>query len=77
MDFKDVINQRRAVNFFDPGREVPEQLVKEMIEMAAKAPSSFNLQPWSLMMQRATFATWLNLSGSRRRMRILSGRQVW
>jgi len=49
MDFKDVIDQRRAVNFFDPERAVPEQLVKEMIEMAARVPSSFNLQPWSLM----------------------------
>lgn len=49
MDFKDVINKRRAVNFFDPERPVPDELVKEIVETAARVPSSFNLQPWSLM----------------------------
>lgn len=49
MDFKDVISQRRAVDFFDPAKPVPDALIREMIEMGAKAPSSFNLQPWSLI----------------------------
>lgn len=49
MDFKNVMNSRRAVNFFDPDREVPENLLKEMINMASQTPSSFNLQPWSLI----------------------------
>jgi nitroreductase len=52
MEFKDVMEQRRAVNFFDPDRPVPEDLLRELIETAAKAPSSFNLQPWSLMIIR-------------------------
>jgi nitroreductase len=45
MDFKDVINKRRAVNFFDSEKSVSGELLREMVEMAAKAPSSFNLQP--------------------------------
>jgi nitroreductase len=49
MDFKDVIDKRRAVNFFDPEKTVSDELLREMVEMAAKAPSSFNLQPWSIM----------------------------
>ncbi len=49
MEFKEIINSRRAVNFFDPDKKVPDELLKEMIEMAAKAPSSFNLQPWNLI----------------------------
>jgi nitroreductase len=49
MDFQDVINQRRAVNFFDPEKDVPDALLKSMVEMAARAPSGFNLQPWSLI----------------------------
>jgi nitroreductase len=49
MDFKDVINKRRSVNFFDPAKQVSDDEVKTMIEMAAQTPSSFNLQPWSLM----------------------------
>lgn len=52
MDFKDVITQRRAVNFFDSEKPVPEDLLRAMIEMAARAPSSFNLQPWSLIILR-------------------------
>ncbi len=49
MDFKDIVKKRRAVNFFDTKKEVPESLIKEMIEMAANSPSSNNLQPWSVM----------------------------
>ena len=49
MNLKDVIENRRAVNFFDPKKKVGEEKIKEMINMAAKSPSSFNLQPWSLM----------------------------
>lgn len=52
MDFNRVINERRAVNFFDTTKDVPESLVRQVIEMAAKTPSSFNLQPWSLMALR-------------------------
>jgi nitroreductase len=49
MDFKDVINKRRAVNFFDPEKSVSDSLLKEMIGLAAKTPSSFNLQPWQIV----------------------------
>jgi nitroreductase len=52
MDFIDVMNSRRAVNFFDPDKDVPDETLKEMIQTAAKAPSSFNLQPWSLIILR-------------------------
>lgn len=50
MEFKHVIENRRSVNFFDTQREVPEKLLKEMIELAAKTPSGFNIQPWSLIL---------------------------
>ncbi|MGB5991095.1 MAG: nitroreductase family protein [Desulfobacterales bacterium] len=52
MDFYDVITKRRAVNFFDPDKDVPDEILKQIIETAAKAPSSFNLQPWSLIILR-------------------------
>ncbi|MFC1812393.1 nitroreductase family protein [Thermodesulfobacteriota bacterium] len=52
MDFKDVINSRRAVNFFDPDKVVPDEILKSIIETSAKVPSSFNLQPWSLIVLR-------------------------
>ncbi len=49
MDFKNVIENRRAVNFFDSKKDVPDRLLREMVELAAKAPSGFNIQPWSLI----------------------------
>ncbi len=49
MDFIDVINNRRAVNFFDPEKNVSDETLKEMIATATKAPSSFNLQPSSII----------------------------
>ena len=49
MDFKDVITERRAVNFFDRQKPVPDHLIMEMVEAATRAPSSFNLQPWNLI----------------------------
>jgi nitroreductase len=52
MDFKQVIEQRRSINFFDPDRDVPDNLLQAMVELAAKAPSGFNLQPWSLIVLR-------------------------
>ena len=52
MDFYDVISKRRSVNFFDPDKDVPDEILKQIIETAAKAPSSFNLQPWSLIILR-------------------------
>ncbi len=52
MDFKDILIKRRAINFFDPDRDVEESLLKAVVEDAAKAPSSYNLQPWKLMVLR-------------------------
>jgi nitroreductase len=52
MNFKETVEKRRAVNFFDPDRDVSDEQVREIINLAAKAPSSFNLQPWNLMVLR-------------------------
>ena len=49
MDFKEIINKRRAVNHFDPMKDVPESLIKSIVETASRTPSGFNLQPWILI----------------------------
>ena len=49
MDFEQIVTNRRAVNFFNPDKPVKPALIKKMIAMAAKTPSSFNLQPWNLI----------------------------
>jgi nitroreductase len=52
MDFQEITQKRRAINFFDTGRDVSQSQLIEMIELAANTPSSFNLQPWNLMVLR-------------------------
>lgn len=52
MDFKDVMTARRAVNFFDPDRDVPQADLEAMLETAVRAPSGFNLQPWKVAVLR-------------------------
>lgn len=52
MNFREISEYRRAINFFDPQRNVSEELLGEVITIAAKTPSSFNLQPWNLMVLR-------------------------
>ena len=52
MDFLEVAEKRRAVNFFDPEKPVSDELLRKVVETAAKAPSGFNLQPWNLVVLR-------------------------
>nr|WP_319495052.1 nitroreductase family protein [uncultured Desulfobacter sp.] len=49
MNFEQITQNRRSINFFDPEREVPQDVIKKMVELAGHTPSSFNLQPWNLM----------------------------
>ncbi len=50
--FKKISEKRRSINFFDTNRDVPEETLVEMVDLAANTPSSFNLQPWNLMVLR-------------------------
>ena len=52
MDFQDVMRARRAVNFFDPDRDVPPEDLEKILETATRSPSSFNLQPWKIAVLR-------------------------
>ena len=52
MNFQEVNEKRRAIDIFDPEKAVSDKLLEEMIALASKAPSSFNLQPWNLLVLR-------------------------
>ncbi|WP_319584243.1 nitroreductase family protein [uncultured Pseudodesulfovibrio sp.] len=52
MDFAEILERRRAINFFDPTQDVPEDLLRTVLNEAAMAPSSFNLQPWKVKVLR-------------------------
>ncbi|HUN55377.1 MAG TPA: nitroreductase family protein [Smithella sp.] len=48
MDFKNLLKTRRAVRAFQ-NREVPENLIMEIIADSCEAPSGHNKQPWSFI----------------------------
>jgi len=45
-DFKDIVFNRRSIKSFDSNVKISHEEMHEMIESAAKAPSSVNMQPW-------------------------------
>ncbi len=49
MDMKNVIEERRSVNFFNSKKKIEEDIFKNIINLAVLAPSAFNLQPWELI----------------------------
>jgi putative NAD(P)H nitroreductase len=49
MDVIQAIKERRSINFFEPGRELSDEKIKELIDLAKLAPSSMNLQPWRIV----------------------------
>ncbi len=52
MDVIDAIKSRRSINFFEPESPLSEEKIRELIEIANLAPSSFNLQPWKVVVVR-------------------------
>lgn len=52
MDVIDAIKKRRSINFFETGRELSEEKIKELLGLANLAPSSMDLQPWEVVVVR-------------------------
>lgn len=52
MDTIQTIRERRSINFFEPGRPLPEGALEKLLSLANKAPSSFDLQPWKVVAVR-------------------------
>ncbi|SFL60682.1 Nitroreductase [Paenibacillus sp. 1_12] len=48
-NFFDVIRERRSVRVFDPSVQISREEITEILEQAALAPSSANLQPWRFL----------------------------
>ncbi len=53
MEFTKLIEARRSVNYFDPDKPVSAEELRKMVIMASLTPSSFNLQPWNLIVVRS------------------------
>ncbi|WP_074305311.1 nitroreductase family protein [Singulisphaera sp. GP187] len=48
----EVIAQRRTVRRFDPGRPLADDLLRQILHAATRAPSDGNLQPWRFLVVR-------------------------
>ena len=49
MDAIEAIRQRRAVKHFDPNHRLAADEIKLLLDVAAQAPSSFNIQHWRIV----------------------------
>jgi nitroreductase len=49
MDVLQAIRERRSINFFETGRELTDEKISELLDLANLSPSSFNLQPWKVI----------------------------
>lgn len=53
MDIIQAIKERRSINFFETGKELADDKIRELLEIANLSPSSFNLQPWRVVVVKS------------------------
>ncbi|MBD3228770.1 MAG: nitroreductase family protein [Candidatus Lokiarchaeota archaeon] len=49
MDFFEIVKERHSVRSFKEGKEVPDEVVLELLELAIRAPSAGNAQSWEFI----------------------------
>jgi nitroreductase len=49
MNFLEAMNFRHACKVFDEGKKIPEELVKNIVEVGRLSPSSFGMEPWEFL----------------------------
>lgn len=54
MDVRHAIEQRRSVKRYEPGREIGEEEIRELLRLATLAPSAWNLQHWHFIVVRGS-----------------------
>jgi nitroreductase len=52
VDFWQVLESRHSVRDFDPGIDVPPEVVERLLSAAIRAPSAGNRQPWHFYVAR-------------------------
>ncbi|WP_026695881.1 nitroreductase family protein [Peribacillus kribbensis] len=48
-DFKEIVRGRRSIKNYDPSVKISREEMEEILELAATAPSSVNMQPWRFL----------------------------
>lgn len=52
MEFREVLASRRSVKKYDPNHAISDAELKQLFDMVALSPSSFNLQHWRFVVVR-------------------------
>ena len=52
-DLKNVFEDRRSVNYFDTTKNIEQNVLENIINLAVLAPSAFNLQPWEVIVVKS------------------------
>ncbi|GHH39359.1 nitroreductase family protein [Lentzea cavernae] len=47
------IEDRQTINLFDPSHDISEEQISDLVRLATKAPTSFNLQNWRFIAVRS------------------------
>lgn len=53
MDFYRVIKQRRSIRDYDPHRDIPDDVLKRILDAGRLAPSAANRQAWTFKVVRS------------------------
>ena len=54
MEFSEIIQQRRFIKSYQPGKEISDAELKELMQEVVLSPSSFNMQHWTFIAVRDT-----------------------
>jgi len=46
MKVTEAVNKRRSVKWFDPAHRMPEEVFRQMMQLALLSPTAFNIQNW-------------------------------
>jgi len=52
VDVFEAMEKRHSVRSFEPGRDVPDEMVEELLRCGCQAPSAGNVQPWRFIIVR-------------------------
>ena len=50
MEFTELINSRESIRNYDPSRQVPEEVIRRILDAGRIAPSACNMQPWKFLL---------------------------
>jgi nitroreductase len=76
-DLEEAITERRSTRLFLRDEPVPREPVNEALELAMRAPSNSNVQPWHVLFTSGHIRSGLSTRRSSRSARKTARRPMW